>query len=78
MVYSILTVPQIPAARPVRMVVPVVMVSVTVLMSTMEATANTLILVGVVMVTKFKFLSHHVNPLSLQVWAVHRELLADL
>ena len=62
-----LTVPQIPAPRPVRMVVPVIMVSVTVLMSTMEVTANTLILVGVVMVTKFKFLSHHVNPLSLQV-----------
>ena len=51
----ILTVPQIPALHPVRMVVPVVLVSVNVLMVTLEVTANTLILVGVAMVTKFKF-----------------------
>ena len=41
MVYSTLTVPQIPALYPVRMVVPVEMVSVIVLMVTLEVTANT-------------------------------------
>ena len=53
-IYSTLTVPQISALHPVRMVVPVEMVHVIVLMVTVEVTANTLILVGVVMETKFK------------------------
>ena len=42
-VCSILTVPQIPALHPVRMVVPVVVVSVIVLMVTMEVPANTMV-----------------------------------
>ena len=45
MAHSILTVPQITALHPVRMVVPVFLASVIVLMSTMEATAKTVTMV---------------------------------
>ena len=71
--YSILiTVPQIPAFHPVRMVVPVEMDHVIVLLVTMEVTANTLIiLVGVVMVTKINLCTYSILITVPQIPALH-------